>query len=66
MDNHNLEQRTDDLEKRVAALEEKVQAQSTVINLNIQLQDSYFVEYLIQCISNYQKKITKSESINFI
>lgn len=60
-----MEQQIKELQQRVTALEKKVQAQSTVINLNIHLQDSYFVEYLIQCISNYHKEIAKSGSVNF-
>ncbi|MEY8763412.1 MULTISPECIES: hypothetical protein [Clostridium] len=61
----SLEERVDMLEKRVAALEEQVQAQPTTINLNMQLQDSYFVDYLLQCIIHYQKELSKSGHVEW-
>lgn len=48
-----LEEKYEELEKRMTALEG--QAQPTVINLNMNLQDSCFVDYLTQCIIQYQK-----------
>lgn len=56
----DLEERVKSLEKKVVALEGQVQAQPTVINLSMQLQDSYFVDYLMQCIIHYQKEISGS------
>ena len=51
MDNHNLEQRTDDLEKRVVALEEKVQAQPTLEQI---------AEEVLQKITNQVCKVTRA------
>jgi uncharacterized protein involved in tolerance to divalent cations len=48
-----LEEKYEELEKRMTALEG--QAQPTIINLNMNLQDSCFVDYLIQCIIQYHK-----------
>lgn len=56
----SLEERVVSLEKRVAALEGQVQAQPTVINLSMLLQDSYFVDYLMQCVIHYQKEMSGS------
>ncbi|WP_446897477.1 hypothetical protein ACSVC9_10665 [Clostridium sp. LBM24168] len=58
----DAEQRIKQLEQRVAALERQVQAQPVTIDLSVNLQDSCFVDYLIQCIVQYQKmyeRITK-------
>lgn len=51
----DAEERVKQFEQRIAALEEQVQAQPVTVNLSMNLQDNCFVDYLMQCIIQYQK-----------